>query len=347
MRRAPPAPRTLARWLLACALAVVAVLVVGGITRLAHAGLSIVQWQPLAGVLPPLDEADWAQRLQAYRLSPEGRLVHPDLDLAGFRTIFWWEYAHRLLARLAGLLFVLPLLYWLAARRLPPRLVPRLLVLLALGGLQGALGWFMVASGLVDDPRVSPLRLAAHLALALLLIGALLWQAARLACPAPPAAAPVAAPGLRRHAGLALAAVFLLALTGALVAGTRAGFAFNTFPDMNGRLVPPGLWALEPLWRNFLHNLATVQFVHRAGALVVLLVVGSLGWRLLRSGGAALRRAGAALLLALGLQIALGIATLLSLVALPLAALHQLGAVALFASALAARYLLARPVPGA
>ena len=247
-----------------------------------------------------------------------------------FRHIFWWEYGHRLLGRVAGLVFLVPLLGFALARRVDARLTLRLALIFLLGGLQGALGWYMVSSGLVDNPQVSPLRLGAHLGLALLLIGALLWNswalryrnAARRPVPA--------------CARFAVALVFVMALSGGLVAGSRAGLAFNTFPLMNGELVPAGLLRLDPWYDNLRSNLAAIQFLHRALALLVALAVVACWWRTERCAGAprAARRAARRLLAALGLQLGLGIATLLSAVAIALAALHQAGAVLLFGAAL-------------
>jgi len=315
-----------AAWLFACAALVMGVLIVGGITRLTHSGLSIVQWRPLTGVLPPLSEGDWAALFDQYRASPEFQQVNRGMDLAGFKPIFWWEYAHRLLGRVAGLAFLLPLAWFAASRRIARPLFLRLSMIFALGALQGALGWYMVASGLVDDPRVSPVRLSAHLAMALLLIGLLLWTAWT-----------VAGTGLPRRpvpvtARLAVGAVFLMAMSGALVAGTHAGLAFNTFPRMEGQWVPDGLFALDPWYENFLANLATVQFLHRAIALLVVLAILLAAWTLRASAAAAsVRRL---LVPALALQLGLGVATLLSHVNITLAAAHQASAVLLFASAL-------------
>jgi len=342
-RGAAPSRGPLALWLLGCALLVLAVLVVGGITRLQHAGLSIVQWQPLAGVLPPLDAQDWSRSFDLYRQSPEFRLLNADLTLPGFQRIFWWEYAHRLLGRLAGVAFFLPLLWFAAQGRLRRAMALRLSLIFALGAAQGALGWYMVASGLIDDPHVSPLRLAAHLGLALLLIGALLWSAADLWFD-PPAGARVPA-----WAAAAVVLVFTMALSGALVAGSRAGLVYNTFPLMDGAWVPPGLLRLQPWYENLRDNLATIQFLHRALALTVVLGLLALWHRARREAGpgtaaAAYRRpAAAAMALALALQVSLGLATLLSGLALPLAALHQAGAVLLYATVLSTAYTQRRP----
>jgi len=323
------ARRDVALWLLACAALVYAVLVVGGITRLTHAGLSIVEWRPVTGALPPLSDQAWSALFEQYRATPEFRLVNFDLTLEGFKRIFWWEYAHRLMGRLAGLAFLLPLLWFIRARAIPPGLAWRLAGIFTLGALQGALGWYMVASGLVDDPRVSPFRLTAHLALALLIIGAILWTAWDL----------WAAPAVRQRvpgpARLAVAVVFLMAMTGGMVAGTRAGFAYNTFPLMAGAIVPPDLMRLSPWYLNFAYNPAAVQFVHRAIAWALLALVPAFWWWIRRAVPAPQARLQSNLMLAaLALQVTLGIATLLSVVALPLAAAHQAGAVLLYAATL-------------
>jgi len=319
----------LSRWLLACAALVLCVLVVGGITRLTHSGLSIVHWQPVSGTLPPLSQADWEARFAEYRGSPEFQQRNAGMTLEQFRPIFWWEYAHRLLGRVAGAAFLLPLLYFAARGALGRGLALRLCAMFLLGGLQGALGWYMVKSGLVDDPQVNPARLAAHLGMALLLIGLLFWTAWELRYAAPPRTA------LRQAALLAVPAVLLMALSGALVAGSHAGLAYANFPYMGEGLLPPGLWTLEPWYENFLHNLGTVQLLHRSLALLVIAAVAALyrDSQCLPAGAPA-RAAAHRMLAALVLQITLGIATLMSGVALPLAAAHQASGVLLYLSIL-------------
>jgi len=325
----PVSRRAVAIWLFVCAGLVYAVLVVGGITRLTHSGLSIVEWRPLIGALPPLSDRAWATLFDQYRATPEFRLVNFDLTLEGFKSIFWWEYAHRLMGRLVGLAFLLPLLWFIRSRAISAALAWRLAGIFCLGALQGALGWYMVASGLVDDPRVSPFRLTAHLGLALLIIGAILWTAWGL-WSAPAGARPV--PALAR---LVVALVFVMAMTGGLVAGARAGFAYNTFPLMGGAIVPPDLMHISPWYLNFFYNVATIQFVHRTIAWTLIVLVPVLWWWIRRSAPAPRARLqSTAMLAALALQVTLGIATLLSVVALPLAAAHQAGAVLLFASTL-------------
>jgi cytochrome c oxidase assembly protein subunit 15 len=321
--------RAVAIWLIGCAALVYAVLIVGGITRLTHSGLSIVEWQPLIGALPPMSDHAWAALFEKYRATPEYKLLNSDMTLVAFKQIFWWEYSHRLMGRLVGLVLLLPLLWFIRSGAVSGRLAWRLAVIFALGAMQGALGWYMVASGLVDNPRVSPLRLAAHLGLALLIIGALLWTAWDL----------WSAPARRRRvpgvAAATVAVVFLMALTGALVAGTKAGFAFNTFPLMDGSVAPPGLMQMSPWYLNFVQNVATIQFVHRAIAWTLVALVPTLWWWIRRSVPAPTARVESNLMLAaLALQVALGISTLLSIVALPLAAAHQAGAVLLYAACL-------------
>jgi len=331
------APRAIALWLFACCALVFAMVVVGGVTRLTHSGLSITEWQPIVGTLPPLTPEAWQEAFAKYQATPEYRQVNHGMGLGEFKGIFWWEYAHRLLGRAIGLAFIVPYLVFLVRRRIPPGYAGALLGLFVLGGLQGALGWYMVKSGLVDDPRVSQFRLTAHLALAFLIFAAMLWVALSLV--ASPRLARPLAPAVRRvrwHALAVLGLVFAMVLSGGLVAGIRAGFAYNTFPLMNGSVVPPELLPLEPAWKNFFWNMATVQFDHRVLAWIIAFVAPWLWWRVRTAYGAPPRaRAGATLLLALvALQIALGIATLVHVVPLPLAALHQAGAVLVFAAAL-------------
>ena len=326
-------PRAVAAWLLACCALVFAIIVVGGVTRLTHSGLSIVEWQPIVGTLPPLDETQWQQAFDQYRLTPEYQLVNAGMTLDEFKRIFWWEYAHRLLGRLIGLAFLVPFVVFLVRRMIPPGHGWKLAGIFVLGGLQGALGWYMVKSGLVDDPRVSPFRLTAHLALAFLILGAMLWVALSLLA-TPDARDDAATRRARRWAVAVLALVALMVVTGGFVAGIRAGFAYNTFPLMNGHLVPPEVLALEPWWRNFAWNMATVQLDHRIGAWALAIVAPLAWWRVLRAEATPRARLGAHLVLAmLAVQVALGIATLLLVVPLPLAAAHQAGAALLFALA--------------
>jgi cytochrome c oxidase assembly protein subunit 15 len=312
--------RTVAGWLFLCAALVFAIVLVGGITRLTRSGLSIVEWQPLIGALPPLSQADWEALFARYRETPEFRLVNSDMTLEGFKGIFWWEYLHRLLARGIGLVFLLPYLYFLARGKLDKPLAWKLGGIFLLGALQSAMGWYMLKSGLIDDPKVNPVRLSAHLGIALAIFAAELWLALQLVSP-------------RREPfdRLALAlpfVVFAMALSGGMVAGLRAGYAYNTFPLMNGQLVPAEVLLLEPWWRNFLYNMATVQLVHRAFFWLLLMLIPLAWWRTRAT------LAGNALLAAFVLQGSLGISTLLLGVPVGLGAAHQGGAVLLLAAAL-------------
>lgn len=330
------AKRAVAVWLLSCCALVFAMVVVGGLTRLTNSGLSIVEWQPVAGAIPPLDEAQWETLFAKYRATPEFRLRNHDMTLEGFKGIFWWEYIHRLLGRVIGFAFLLPFLYFLARRRLEHGLAWKLAGIFALGALQGAMGWYMVKSGLVDDPRVSQFRLAAHLGLAFVIYAAMLWVALDLVQPRT-ARAPR---GLRRLATAIVVLVFLMVLTGALVAGIRAGHAYNTFPLMNGHLVPPEILMIDPWWRNFGYNMATVQFDHRAIAWVLAICVPFACWRVTRAEAldSTARAWAHGLLAAFVVQFALGIATLLTGVQLAVAVLHQAGSVIVLTCAIGLRH---------
>jgi cytochrome c oxidase assembly protein subunit 15 len=334
--------RAVALWLVACCALVFLIVVVGGVTRLTHSGLSITEWQPIVGTVPPLSAGDWQAAFGKYQATPEFREVNHAMTLAEFKGIFWWEYFHRLLGRLVGAVFLLPFLYFLARRRIPAGYAKPLAAIFVLGALQGALGWYMVKSGLVDDPRVSQFRLTAHLGLAVLIFGAMLWTAMSL-MELPRAKNTPAGP--RRFALGIAALVFAMILTGGLVAGIRAGFAYNTFPSMNGAFIPPEILSIEPAWRNFFWNMATVQFDHRMIAYALAIAVPLLTWTLHRAADVPRRaRIGSRWLLAmLAVQIALGISTLLLVVPLPLAALHQAGAVLVFAFALNVAHAMRLP----
>jgi cytochrome c oxidase assembly protein subunit 15 len=308
--------------------------VVGGVTRLTHSGLSITEWQPIVGTVPPLSDAAWHEAFAKYQQTPEFRLVNRHMSLDEFKPIFWMEWAHRLLGRLIGLAFFVPFVYFLLRRRLDWSLGWQLAGIFVLGGLQGAMGWYMVKSGLIEDPRVSQFRLTAHLGLAFLIYGLMFWVALGILRPRDAHPDPRLAV-LRRFSTWLVALIFVMVLTGGFVAGIRAGFAYNTFPLMNGHVVPPELFMLEPWWLNFFSNMATVQFDHRLLAWALAFLV---PWFWLRARLAPLSDAGRlachALLAALALQVILGIATLLLVVPIGLAAAHQAGAVLLFSAAL-------------
>jgi cytochrome c oxidase assembly protein subunit 15 len=316
--------RAVATWLFVCAAFTFATVVVGGITRLTESGLSMVEWQPLIGAVPPLSQADWEALFAKYRETPQYRRVFSGMDLAGFKGIFWWEYIHRLLGRVIGLVFLIPYIYFLLKKSLSRSLTWKLAGVFLLGALQGALGWYMVQSGLVDDPRVSHFRLTAHLGLALLIFSLEFWLALGLLKENfrdKPNPLPL----------LVVTLVFVMALSGGFVAGLRAGHAYNSFPLMNGNLIPPETFMLEPWWRNFFWNTATVQLVHRAMFWLLLILVPLLWWQVRRTPA---KIAGHHLLGMFLIQVSLGISTLLLAVPVPLAAMHQAGAVLLLACAL-------------
>jgi len=303
---------------------------------LTHSGLSIVEWQPLVGTLPPLNEDQWEETFAKYRQTPEYTQVNKGMSLDSFKGIFWWEYVHRLLGRLIGAAFLIPFLWFAWRGQIRRQLLPRLSGIFLLGGLQGALGWYMVASGLVDDPRVSQYRLTAHLGLAVLIYATIFWLALDLYRPRSNADARTGfQQSVRRHAWAIVVLVFLMVLTGGFVAGIRAGLAYNTFPLMNGNVFPPEMFLLEPWYLNFFSNMATVQFDHRLIAWTLALAIPWF-WLRLRSAEAPLRAKQGAnwLLLLVVAQISLGISTLLLVVPVPLAAAHQVGAVLVFSAAL-------------
>ena len=338
--RAASPERAVALWLIACCAMVFLMVVIGGITRLTESGLSITQWQPVSGVLPPLGEAQWQAAFARYQAIPQYRAVHAGMSLAAFKGIYFWEYLHRLWGRLIGFVFAAPFLYFLARRRVPARLAPKLAGIFALGALQGAVGWYMVASGLEDRIEVSQYRLALHLAMAVLIYAAMLWVALDLLSPS---AWRGENGGLRRGATLVLLLAFVTLVAGSFVAGTRAGYLDNTFPLMEGRFVPPGYWHEAPWWRNFFENLVAVQFDHRVLAETTFAAILVLWLASLRAALAPPLRLAMHLLLGMALiQVGLGIATLLLVVPLPVAVLHQAGALGVITLALVVRHGLGR-----
>ncbi len=323
------ADRAIGLWLLGCCAMIFAIVVIGGATRLTHSGLSIAEWKPLMGVLPPLSEAEWQRVFGLYQTSPEYRAVNQGMSLAEFQGIFWWEWFHRLFARLIGVVFLVPFLWFWAKGHVSRALMSRLVGLLLLGALQGVVGWLMVASGLVDRPSVSHYRLAAHLSMALLIFTLMLWQALSLLQPEARSGTWAAAPRLRGHLVLALVLALVTVVWGAFVAGLHAGLIYNSFPLMNGSFLPEEAWAYQPALINFLENPATVQFCHRWLAVTTGAVVLAYGLRF--SIGALpvspeTRSIARMLVLMVVVQIALGITTLLLAVPVSVAVTHQAGA---------------------
>jgi cytochrome c oxidase assembly protein subunit 15 len=339
--------RLVACWLFMVAGMILVMVVLGGVTRLSGSGLSIMEWAPIAGILPPLNHADWETLFHLYQQIPHYRLLHQGFGLDGFRHIFWLEWTHRLWGRLIGMAFLLPLIWFWATGRLERRLRPWLLLLFVLGGLQGAIGWFMVASGFFpDSTAVSPYRLVIHLSLALCLYGAIVWTGLTVLRPTP-----VPRPNTRRLRHLAIACCALVAVTivaGGFVAGTHAGFDYNTFPLMDGHLVPDGYARLTPFLRNLTENIPAVQFDHRLLAtLTALVAAGTVVLGFLTAVPLAVRLPLAALGLTVAVQYGLGVATLLEVVPVGLAAAHQANAVLLLTAALTLVHALRRPAAAA
>ncbi len=315
----------------------------GGATRLSGSGLSIMEWAPLMGSLPPWSETEWQRLFGLYKAIPQYALVNAGMDLAGFKQIFWLEWVHRFWGRLIGVVFLGPLIWFWVTHRIERRLRPRLALFFLLGGLQGGVGWFMVASGFFPDATaVAPMRLVLHLVLAVGLYAAILWTALQLLRPGPTVHEP--RPVLRRlvFATCVLTAVTMVA--GGFVAGLHAGFDYNTFPLMDGSLVPAGYGRLRPFWQNFVADIASVQFNHRLLATLTLLAA-----CLCAAGGARLPRGHQAQLplIALGalgaLQYAIGVVTLLLVVPMDMGTLHQVMAVLVLTAALAALQALRMP----
>jgi len=333
----PAAPGTSAVrvWLLAVAALIFLMVSLGGATRLTGSGLSITEWQPIMGAVPPLSDAAWQEALEKYKQIPQYEHVNRGMSVAAFKLIYWWEWTHRFLGRLIGVVFVVPFLYFLAAGRLDRRLIWKLGGIFALGGLQGFIGWYMVSSGLADRISVSQYRLALHMTLAVAIFGAVLWVALSLGSRPVRERAAAGPLRLRAEAAAIAALVLLQVAAGAFVAGLKAGSGWNTWPLMDGALIPQGLGAMSPWWANLFENALTVQFNHRILAYAITAAVSWHLWSLLRSSpdGRA-KTSGLVLAGAVLAQIALGIWTLLAHVPIPLALLHQAGAVAVFAAAL-------------
>lgn len=319
--RSDSRPRALALWLLGIAVLVFAMVVVGGITRLTESGLSITRWDVVSGTLPPLSEAEWQRQFALYQQSSQYQLMNRGMSLADFKGIFFWEYVHRLLGRLVGLAFALPLAWFWLRRQIPGGYKPRLLALFALGGLQGAIGWWMVASGLVDRTEVAPERLAVHLGNALIIMAGCLWTALDLIDGDAPRQD-------RPHAWVGPVAALLgvQIVWGAFTAGLRAGLASDTWPLMFGMIVPDGILATA---RAAIADPVSVQFIHRSLAYGVAAAIALVAWRLWRAGAGVRALALGGLVLA---QFALGVLVIINQVPIPLGVAHQ-GVAALLVAA--------------
>jgi cytochrome c oxidase assembly protein subunit 15 len=329
--------KQVATWLLVCCALVFAMVVLGGVTRLTGSGLSMADWRPVTGVLPPIGDSEWQQVFEIYKETPEFQKNNSHMDVNDFKGIFWLEYLHRLLGRTIGIAFLLPFLFFVWKGYIQKREFPKYTLMFVLGGMQGVLGWYMVKSGLVDNPHVSQYRLTAHLIAAFLIYAYMFWVALSLLFP--PRSA-------ERHPwyGKTLALTALITVTiisGGFVAGLKAGKIYNTFPKMGEYWIPPDFLALEPAWRNFFDNMATVQFDHRILAITTFALIVAY-WANLRKSElpARVRRGVNALLHTAVLQVALGISTLLLVVPVLLAATHQAVAMLLFTIALYLVYAL-------
>ncbi len=328
--------RAIGLWLLLLGAMIFVMVVVGGVTRLTQSGLSIAEWKPVVGALPPLTDQAWQEEFEIYRRTPEYLKVNAGMDLAGFQRIYYVEWFHRLWGRLIFFAALLPLLYFLFRRRIPAGYGWALAAVPVGVALNGALGWFMVASGLVDIPRVSAYRLTAHLGFAALIYGYVLWLALRLWWPG---AQTDHAP--RRLGWAVVVLTFITLLAGGFVAGTRAGHSYNTWPLMGESFFPAGMWAQSPWWINLFENVATVQFNHRLLAYALIALTVRLWWVAGRTALDSLStRLRHLLPAALVVQVGLGIGTLLLHVPVTLGAAHQGGALLLFTAALAFVYSL-------
>lgn len=323
-------------WLCTVAALILLIVMVGGATRLTGSGLSITEWRPLIGAIPPLSQADWLDAFEKYKQIPEYQRINKGMSLDAFKVIFWWEWSHRFLGRLIGVVFAVPLLVFWMRGRLPAGLAPKLMMLLVLGGLQGAMGWYMVKSGLVDRVDVSQYRLAAHLGIAVVILGLVVWIVFDLAAGPRGIHLSTVTGSQRTMAAALVALIFMQIMLGAIVAGIKAGLTYNTWPLMDGRLVPEGLDTLSPLYLNLFENPTAVQFNHRLMAYVLVVMAIYHAVDIGRHADDARLRRGAWLLAGAVLsQAALGIWTLLAWVPLALALLHQAVAMLVFVVAVA------------
>lgn len=333
--------RAVALWLFFSAAMVFAMVVIGGVTRLTGSGLSITEWKPIMGAIPPMNAAEWAEAFDKYKAIPQYAQVNAGMSLGEFQGIFWWEWLHRLFGRLIGVVFAVPFVIFLVMRRMPQRLIGRCLILLALGGLQGLIGWWMVSSGLSERVDVAPERLATHLGLAFLIFAGLIWTGLEAWSGSDHSRSPR---GWTWGAALLLVGVFLQCLLGGLVAGAKAGFVFTDWPMMNGAVFPPVEWGMGGL--AFLHDHGLVQFNHRLGAYVLLAAgtayaIHAWRWRLAEGLGlSAFVLAGA-----LWLQAGLGVVTLMHAVPITLGALHQAVAALVLGAATVNLWLVRRSRP--
>lgn len=331
--------RAIAIWLFAVAALIFSMVVLGGVTRLTRSGLSIVEWAPIMGAVPPLSEQAWEETFDKYRQFPEYQKINKGMTVHEFKSIFWFEYSHRLLGRTIGLAFLVPFIIFLVRKKIPKKDAPKYVTMFVLGGLQGLLGWYMVKSGLVDRPHVSQYRLTAHLIAAFTIYSYILWVAWGLVLPKRESETPQLVKVRNFAIGLATLIVVMI-ISGGFVAGTKAGLAYNTFPTMNGYWIPDGLYALQPWWLNWFDNPTTIQFNHRTIAWMLIVAVPAFWFFAKQHIPDKPTRIALHLLLGmLVIQVVLGITTLLNAVPVSLGAAHQGGSLLLLTTAL---YLIRR-----
>ena len=319
-------------WLLSGCLLIFLMVVIGGITRLTHSGLSITEWKPIMGTIPPISDADWQDVFTKYQQTPEFQKINYDMKIDEFKFIFFWEFIHRLIGRLIGVVFIIPFIYFMIKKRLDKQLIQRSLFLFLMGGLQGTIGWYMVYSGLIKDPHVSHYRLALHLITAFITFGFTLWFALDLIYPSN-GSTKGSVSSLYQMSRALLAIVIVQIVYGAFVAGLHAGKSYNTFPKMNDEWISSAITSMEPYWRNLTENQAGVQFIHRCIAWLLVVLIGYF-WYLSKKFPLSKRQNTAVNLIVVVLvyQFLLGVFTLLYAVPITLGVLHQMGAFFLFSA---------------
>lgn len=317
-------------WLYSGCFLIFLMVLIGGITRLTGSGLSITEWKPIMGSVPPLNEQEWQIAFEKYQQIPQFKKINAHFELNDFKSIYWWEFSHRLLGRLISIVFIIPFVFFLATNQMDKRTIKKTLFLFLLGGLQGFLGWYMVSSGLTERTSVSHIRLAIHLMAALITFGFTFWYALELTKFSSTGEPSKSTPGILR---IIFSVLILQIIYGAFVAGMHAGKMYNTFPLMDGQLIPNGLTTLEPWWLNYINNPVMVQFIHRLFAFILLFFIAKIWWSSRRMGmNKAQRQAMNLVLFAVSVQFLLGVLTLLTKVEITIASLHQIGAFFLFSS---------------
>ncbi len=327
--RAHRNPMHVTVWLLVICAMIYSVIAIGGYTRLTQSGLSMVDWRPISGVLPPLTQTQWIAEFEHYQQFPEYKTVNIDLSLQGFKRIFWIEYTHRMAGRLVALAFLIPFLFFQFRGYFSIAMSLRLIAVFLVGGLQGLLGWYMVRSGMVSDPSVSQYRLAAHLSLAVLLYSYVLWLSIGLICKKFRLGYPERSRQLSAGIAICIGLVAIMLVSGGFMSGTRAGFVVNTYPRMNGEWIPDMLFSLTPLWVNLFENVIAIQFTHRWVAFALVMATAIVWFQRFSMDRSAVRILLDIAMIVVICQFCLGVATLVSRVQLPIALAHQSGFVML------------------